>query len=214
MTESFPPDIAHDLFEGIIPVEIALCLTVLISKKYFTLANLNEAITTFPFKWTDKTPHLVPLTFATKRTIGGNAHDNWSLLRFLPLLIGARIPSNEPAWQVLCDLKDIVELAVAPLHTEDSISYLDFKISEHRAVFQEVFPHEKIRPKLHFLFQEKCFKKLDAWYLGHYRAYDLVIYATKQLQLVGVQELTDPYPLAHYMVGGRRIISLKRYIHA
>ena len=26
VTESFPPDIAHDLFEGIIPVEIALCL--------------------------------------------------------------------------------------------------------------------------------------------------------------------------------------------
>lgn len=45
VTQSFPPDIAHDLFEGIIPVEIALCLTVLISKKYFTLANLNEAIT-------------------------------------------------------------------------------------------------------------------------------------------------------------------------
>lgn len=148
VTESFPS--AHDLFEGIIPDEIALCITVLISKKYFTLANLNEAIT-FPFKWTDKTnrPHLVPLTSATKRTIGGNAHENWSLLRFLPLLIG--VPSNEPAWQVLCDLKDIVELAVAPLHTEDSISYLDFKISEHRAVFQEVFSHERIRPKHHFL---------------------------------------------------------------
>ena len=153
VTESFPSDIAHDLFEGIIPVEIALCLDVLISKKYFTLAHLNEAITAFPFKWTDKTnrPHLVPLTYTTRRTIGGNAHENWSLLRFLPLLIGARVPSSEPAWQVLCELKDIVELFVAPLHTEDSISYLDFKISEHRAVFQEVFPHERIRPKHHYL---------------------------------------------------------------
>lgn len=152
VTERFPSDIAHDLFEGIIPVEIALCLTVLISKNYFTLANLNEAITTFPFKWTDKTnrPHLVPLTYPTKRTIGGNAHENWSLLRFLPLLIGARVPSNEPAWQVLCDLKDIVELAVAPLHTEDSISYLDFKITEHRAVFQEVFPHKEYGPDIIF----------------------------------------------------------------
>lgn len=153
VTESFPLDIAHDLFEGIIPVEIPICLTVLISQKYFTLANLNAALTTFPFKWTDKTnrPHLVPLTYATKRTIGGNAHENLSLLRFLPLLIGAIVPSNEPAWQILCDLKDIVELAVAPLHTEDSISYLDFKISEHRAIFQEVFPHKRIQPKHHFL---------------------------------------------------------------
>ena len=57
-------------------------------------------------------------------------------------------------------------------------------------------------------------KKLDAWYLEHYRAYDLVISATKQLQLVGLQELSDPYSLVHYMVGGRHILSLKSYIHA
>lgn len=57
-------------------------------------------------------------------------------------------------------------------------------------------------------------KKLDAWHLEHYRAYDLVISTNKQLQLVGIQEMTDPYPLTHYMVGGRHIISLKRYIHA
>ena len=56
-------------------------------------------------------------------------------------------------------------------------------------------------------------KKLNAWYLEHYRAYDLVVSATKELRLVGVQELTHPYPLAHYMVRGRCIISLKRYIH-
>ncbi|OON91157.1 MAG: hypothetical protein ATN32_02455 [Candidatus Epulonipiscium fishelsonii] len=355
VTESFPSDIAHDLFEGIIPVEIALCLDALISKKYFTLTNLNESIIAFPFKWTDKTnrPHLLPLTYSIKRTIGGNAHENWSLLRFLPLLIGARVPSNEPVWQVLCDLKDIVELVVAPFHTEDSISYLNFKISEHRAVFQEVFPHERIRPKHHYLehypqlirqfgplvalwtmrFEAKhsffkrvirhtnCYKnvlhslaqrhqfqtaynlhmcgssnpslevtnvstlpldvlnedialavkqkhphmdtvnlaknvsyngfnyrigmvvahgslaglpefweivhmivlqetlifivkKLDAWYLEHYRAYDLVLPTTRELKLVGPHELTDPYPLAHYMIGGRRLISLKRYIHS
>lgn len=40
----FPPDILHDLLEGIVPVEIALCLKVLISKKYFSLVDLNKAI--------------------------------------------------------------------------------------------------------------------------------------------------------------------------
>ena len=29
----YPPDILHDLFEGIVPLEIALCLKVLIEKK-------------------------------------------------------------------------------------------------------------------------------------------------------------------------------------
>lgn len=93
----------------------------------------------------------MPLTYATKRTIRGNTHENWSLLRFLPLLVGTSVSTNEPMWQVLCDLNDIVELVIVPFHTDDSISYLDFKISEHRAVFQEVFPHHRIRPKYHYL---------------------------------------------------------------
>lgn len=90
VTTGFPPDIVHDLFEGIVSFELALCLTVFIKKKYFTLVSLNEAILSFNFKWTDKTnrPHSVPLSFASRKTVGGNAHENWSLIRFLPLLIG------------------------------------------------------------------------------------------------------------------------------
>ena len=36
------------------------------------------------------------------------------------------------AWQILLDLKDIVELVVAPKHTDKSIVYVEGKISEHR----------------------------------------------------------------------------------
>lgn len=35
VVSGFPPDIAHDLFEGIVPVEVAHCLASLISKKIF-----------------------------------------------------------------------------------------------------------------------------------------------------------------------------------
>lgn len=153
VTTGFPPDIVHDLFEGIVPFELALCLNLFIKKKYFTLCTLNEAISSFNFKWTDKTnrPHPVALSFASKKTVGGNAHENWSLIRFLPLLIGQSVSCEEPAWQILTDLKDIVELVVSPVHTEDSISYLGFKISEHRIRFQEVFPDCDLKPKHHFL---------------------------------------------------------------
>jgi len=153
LTAGFPPDLVHDLFEGIVPAEIALCLSVFTSKKYFTLAYLNEAIRSFPFKWTDKTncPHPVPLTFASRKTVGGNSHENWSLLRFFPLLVGQKVPTDEPAWKILTDLKDIVDLVVSPVHTEESIAYLNFKISEHRVQLQEVFPDYRLLPKHHFL---------------------------------------------------------------
>lgn len=150
---AYPPDVLHDIFEGVVPVELAQCLALLISKKHFTLESLNKYILQFPYKWEDQKnkPHAIPFTFSRRNTIGGNAHENWSMIRFLPFLIGHVVPEGEPAWQVLMDLKDIVELVVSPVHTDESISYLEMKISEHRQRYQELFPDVKLLPKHHFL---------------------------------------------------------------
>lgn len=50
----------------------------------------------FPDKFTDRTDQLqtIPATFASRGTIGGNAHKNWTLTRLLPLIIGFDIPEN------------------------------------------------------------------------------------------------------------------------
>ncbi|XP_070410625.1 uncharacterized protein [Nothobranchius furzeri] len=149
----YPPDIVHDLFEGIVPFELAVCLNILISKKYFTLEFLNTCILKFPLKWSDKKnrPHLIPHTYSSRKTVGGNAHENWCLIRFLPFLIGDIIPEDELAWQVILDLKEIVELVVAPVHTQETIAYLDVKVSEHRQRLRELVPGETLKPKHHYL---------------------------------------------------------------
>lgn len=140
----YRPDVLHNLFEGVVPRELALCLQVFIKSKYFTLDELNKW-------WSDKTdaPQQVPLNFAARKSVGGNAHENWSLLRFMPLKIGSKIPEVEPAWEVLLVLKDVVELVVSHVHTEETICYLDSKICEHRHRFLQVFPQEKLIPKHH-----------------------------------------------------------------
>ncbi len=150
---AYPPDVLHDIFEGVVPVELAQCLALLISKKHFTLESLNKSILQFPYKWEDQKnkPHAIPFTFSRRNTIGGNAHENWSMIRFLSFLIGHVVPEGEPAWQVLMDLKDIVELVVSPVHSDESISYLEMKISEHRQRYQELFPTVKLLPKHSFL---------------------------------------------------------------
>lgn len=84
----------------------------------------------------------------SRKTIGGNASENWTLLRLLSFIIGAKIPLNDPAWQVLMNLKDITELVVSPIHTEESICYLDTLISE-QAVGS--YPRAKTNPKAQFL---------------------------------------------------------------
>ncbi|KAK0151755.1 hypothetical protein N1851_006855 [Merluccius polli] len=64
----FPPDVLHDLFEGIVPVELALCIGEMIRCKYFTLEYLNRKIMSFPYQHTDKVDrsHPIPKTFAGK----------------------------------------------------------------------------------------------------------------------------------------------------
>lgn len=44
-------------------------------------------------------------------------------------MIGHLVPEVEPVWQVILDLKAIVELVVSPVHTDNSIAYLRCKIS-------------------------------------------------------------------------------------
>ncbi|XP_036973983.1 uncharacterized protein LOC119030471 [Acanthopagrus latus] len=151
-TSGFPPDALHDLLEGIVPAEISLCLGVLIRKKYISLQELNHSICCFPYKWSDKKncPQTIAPNFTSRKSVGGNAHENWCLLRMIPLMIGDKVPEDEPAWEVLMTLKDVVELVMAPLHTDETIGYMQSKISEHCYRFLEVFPEETVRPKHHF----------------------------------------------------------------
>lgn len=176
VSTGYPPDIVHDLLEGVVPVELARCIASLISKKYFTLDDLNTLIQTFPYKWGDKTnrPHVIPRSFTSRSTIGGNAHENWALLRLLPFLIGQIIPEDEPAWQVVLELKDIVELVVAPIHTDETIAYLEAKIYDHRQRYLELFPHAKLLPKHHYLehypHMIRCFGPLIALWTMRFEA--------------------------------------------
>lgn len=55
------------------------------------------------------------------------------------------------AWQTLIDLKDIVELVVALAHTDESIEYVEGKISGRRQKYQDLFPDMKLFPKHHYL---------------------------------------------------------------
>ena len=122
----YPPDIMHDLFEGIVPTELYLCLTDMIGK-------------------------IIGKSFSTKGTIGGNAHENWCLIRLLPFFIGHCVPEGDNTWEIPMLLKDIVELAVAPTHTEETLNFFDCKITDHRRLLKFTFPDFRLRPKHHYV---------------------------------------------------------------
>ena len=65
------------------------------------------------------------------------------------------------------------------------------------------------------ILQQRLFfvlKLLCGWYCEHYGAFQLTPSPARELALVEISELVDEYPLAAYVVGGVRMVTLKRSI--
>ncbi len=53
-------------------------------------------------------------------------------------------------------------------------------------------------------------KLFNSWYYEHFRGF--VLEHSGKVTLLGIQQLSDTYPLAPYCVGGKCMVSLKRHI--
>lgn len=58
---------------------------------------------------------------------------------------------GDNTWNILLLLKDIVELAVATKHTEESVHFLDCKLSKQREMLETTFPDFRLWPKHYYL---------------------------------------------------------------
>lgn len=57
----------------------------------------NHYIRRFPYKWGERinSPQALASSFASQKILGGNAHENWCLLRVFPFLIGHKVTEND-----------------------------------------------------------------------------------------------------------------------
>ena len=91
--DGLPPDLAHDVIEGIAIDIMSQIIGHFVVHKAFTLDSLNEKIENFEYSHSDKTNEPQPfkvissLSFKIKQI----ACKMWNLIRFLPLMIGHEI---------------------------------------------------------------------------------------------------------------------------
>lgn len=85
------PCLGHDLFEDVVSMDLSLYIKHLVTVgKHFTYTQLNRNITTFKYAGTEINNKPCEVR-ADGEKLGGNAAQNWCLLRLLPLLVGDRI---------------------------------------------------------------------------------------------------------------------------
>jgi len=150
VVNGLPPDIMHDLLEGVVPLEMALVLKHLISSNYIDLTTFNRVITTWRYGPLDKQNKPVQISDGGDR-IRQNSGRMWCLLRLLPLMIGPSVPQEDEHWKFLLELKQICEMVFAYKLTESHLSYLEIKIQDHLNSFKDLFPSRRLLPKHHFM---------------------------------------------------------------
>lgn len=60
VTQGLPPDLMHDLYEGVIPFVMKHVIKRIVSSGFLTLEQLNERLAKFPFQAGDKKSRLPP----------------------------------------------------------------------------------------------------------------------------------------------------------
>jgi hypothetical protein len=75
----------------------------------------------------------------------------WCLGKFLPLIIGNKIPEEDEHWQLFCSLLKIMDIVFSPITSLDAIGVLEGLIEEHHEKFCQLYPNKSVIPKMHYL---------------------------------------------------------------
>lgn len=117
VTESFPPDLMHDILEGVIPQVLKLVLQKLNCEKLVTLEQFNDQLQQFPFGQNDIThrPVLLKPSALHQGVIPGKAVEKLTLFRLLPFLIGSFVPQEDSYWALYLLCRSICDIVLAPV---------------------------------------------------------------------------------------------------
>ena len=78
----------------------------------------------------------------------------WTFLKYLPLILGRFVASDNKNWHFLLHLSHVVDLIFAPKFTTDMITYLRSIVEDHLTEYISLYGNQgavKLRPKHHFL---------------------------------------------------------------
>jgi len=151
VTTGLPPCIGHDLFEGVICYDLALCLNYFVKAGWFTYEIINGRIQQFEYTGSDAAnkPAEVP---ASGNRLGGQAIQNWILLRFLPLIIGDKLMNKGDAiWQFVLLRIQMTALICASRLSHAQVAYMKLLIDEYLHARYVLFPDVHLRPKHHYI---------------------------------------------------------------
>ena len=152
IVENAPPDIAHDLYEGLIPLVTSVVLTELVKDRFLTLDDINRALSNFPYLRDDRQNPPQPLTYRQGAIrCNQTAKEALNLVRCLPLAVGYLIPKGNTAWIILLKFLTVIRFIISPRFLEGDLARLQDLIEDWIGTFFAKYPHRRVTPKFHYL---------------------------------------------------------------
>ena len=147
--DGLPPDITHDIFEGVGKYVLGSVLSYCINQKFFNLKDLNTCIEQFHYVGSDKVNK--PHTLSSCSDIKQTASQTWCLLRVFALMIGHCVPLDGTKWDVFLKFLDIIEIvSMQEIHLAQ-VYFLSEIIEDFSEQYKFEFPEQTFKPKFHYL---------------------------------------------------------------
>ena len=154
----FPPDILHDVMEGVISEDLLGIIRILSSKNWFSIEEYNQTLQSLNYKGYEASdrPENLALSMRVKK-LNGKAVSVWTHMRNFPFVIRNFVKDkDDSALDLGLKLHDITERLTASEFEDYEIDILEEKIVDYlddRKKLHEDNPnllgHPK--PKTHFL---------------------------------------------------------------
>jgi hypothetical protein len=73
------------------------------------------------------------------------------LAKIFPFILGDKVPKDDPNYLCYLKLIDILQIAISPSLSIDTVAYLRILIEEHHTSFVAIYPNVSFTPKLHYM---------------------------------------------------------------
>ncbi|CAN7944976.1 unnamed protein product, partial [Ixodes hexagonus] len=153
-TEHLPPDVMHDIHEGVLPFVLRHLLASLIASGMFSLSDLNAAVSEFSYAACDRKnrTEVISMDYIRgKANIKGNASQIFCFFRHLALYVGECVPPEHEVWKLYLSLREIVDIVMSKRVPLDEVSNLRKTIESFSKEFQAQFPTAVVPCKMHYL---------------------------------------------------------------
>jgi hypothetical protein len=150
--KNFSLDLMHDVYEGIARYDVALALKYFIKqKKYFSLAMFNSLKQEFSYGEIEigNSGREISNENLKNGHVTMSASEMKTLIRFLPMILGQRVPAGDQIFKLLLDLCSLADLLFKSTLSTEEIESIRTSMSSY--LKKRIKHFGNLKPKHHLL---------------------------------------------------------------